>query len=130
MSALNKQISIAIRLFFKCINSIYLLLLLNFFVLSKSVFSAMNRKRQSVEKDDNTPQKVTRQESNFEYAMLMQKFKAMENQWKERGVALSKKQEEINVMNKKADQMRAGYDEKIKRLNELLAFKVGQRWKF
>jgi hypothetical protein len=82
-----------------------------------------SRKREFVEEGDQTPQKVTRQESNFEYSMLMQKYKAMEKQWKERGVALYNKHEEINVMHKQNEQMRSGYEEQIKRLTELLAFK-------
>lgn len=82
------------------------------------------QKRHNSDEDDGPPQKLARTESSIEYAMLMQKFKAVETQWKERGLALSKKQEEINLVNKQKNDMRAGYEEKIKHLNELLVFRA------
>lgn len=63
-------------------------------------------------------------QSNIEYAMLNQKFKTLERDWRDRGLQLSKKQKELNDTRQQIEGMRSSYEDQISRLNNLLTFKV------
>jgi len=83
----------------------------------------MANKRPNSELPDGPPEKMPYQtQSNIEFTMLSHKYKALEGEFKERGTKLATKQQELILTKKSMDEMRADYDEQIKKLNNLLSF--------
>jgi hypothetical protein len=87
------------------------------------------QKRPGSDQNGGPLEKILCSQSTIEAAMLKQKYKSMEQGWKDRGKLLANKQVEINAANKRMEEMRVQYENQIKQLNTLVSFRVSLSFK-